>query len=87
MVLFCLFFFLYKTAVLPNRIKVLTALVGRLSLSVGRENGPEWGLKTVAINLNFLLFKQTLHSVASVLGPHCLPMSHMTQMSQSKFYR
>ena len=27
---------------------------GRLSLSVGWENGPEWGLKTVSFNLNFL---------------------------------
>ena len=32
------------------RIKVLTALVGRFSLSVGWENGPEWELKTVSFN-------------------------------------
>ena len=32
------------------KIKALTALVGRLSLSPGWENGPEWGLKTVSFN-------------------------------------
>ena len=32
------------------KIKALTALVGRLSLSVGRGNGHEWGLKTVSFN-------------------------------------
>ena len=32
-------------------IKVLIALVGRLSLSVGWENGPERGLKSVSFNL------------------------------------
>ena len=31
-------------------IKVLRALVGQLALSVGWENGPEWGLKTVSFN-------------------------------------
>ena len=34
-----------------DKIKVLTALVGRLSLSVGWENGPELRLKTVSFNL------------------------------------
>ena len=34
-----------------DKIKVLIALVGRLSLSVGWENGPELGLKTVSFNL------------------------------------
>ena len=33
-----------------QKIKVLTALVDRLSLSVGWENGPERGLKTVLLN-------------------------------------
>ena len=33
-----------------GKIKALTALVGRLSLSVGWKNGPEWGLKTVLFN-------------------------------------
>ena len=32
------------------KIKALTALVGRLSLSVGWENGPEQGLKPVSFN-------------------------------------
>ena len=32
------------------KIKVLTTLVGQLSLSVGWENGPEWGHKTVSLN-------------------------------------
>ena len=36
------------------KIKTLTALVGRLSLSVGCDNGPERGRKTVSIFLNFL---------------------------------
>ena len=31
-------------------IKALTILVSRLSLSVGRENGPEWALKTASFN-------------------------------------
>ena len=31
-------------------IKALTALVGRLSLSLGWENGPERGIKTVSLN-------------------------------------
>ena len=31
-------------------IKALTALVGRLSLSVGWENGPGQGLKIVSFN-------------------------------------
>ena len=31
-------------------IKVLTALVGRLSLIVGGENGPEQELKNVSLN-------------------------------------
>ena len=29
-------------------IKAMTALVGPLFLSVGGENGPEWGIKTVS---------------------------------------
>ena len=33
-----------------KKIKVLTALVGPLSLSVGWENGPEQGSKTVSFN-------------------------------------
>ena len=32
--------------------KVLTAQLGRLSLSVGRENGPEWGFTTVTVTFN-----------------------------------
>ena len=35
---------------LSLKIKALTALLGRLSLSVGLENGPEQGLKTVSSN-------------------------------------
>ena len=34
-----------------QRIKVLIALVGRLSLCVGWENGPECGLTIVSLNL------------------------------------
>ena len=30
--------------------QALTALAGRLSLSVGLENGPEWGLKALSLN-------------------------------------
>ena len=33
-----------------NKIKALRVLVGRLSLGVGRENGPERGLKTILFN-------------------------------------
>ena len=33
-----------------GKIKALRALVDRLSLSVGLENGPERGLKTVLFN-------------------------------------
>ena len=32
------------------KIKALTALLGQLSLSVGWENGPERGLKTISFN-------------------------------------
>ena len=35
---------------LRNYIEALTARLGRLSLSVGWENGPEWGFKTVSFN-------------------------------------
>ena len=35
-------------------IKVLTALVGRLSLGVGWENGPEQGLRIFHTTLIFL---------------------------------
>ena len=34
-------------------IKALTALMGRLSLSVGWENGPDHELKTVSFNPSF----------------------------------
>ena len=44
-------------------IKALTALVGRLSLSVGWENGPERGRKTDSLILNFLKFKQTMQTL------------------------
>ena len=37
-------------AYLQIKIKTLTALVGWLSLNVGWENGPEWGLKTISFN-------------------------------------
>ena len=37
-----------------KRIKVLTALVGRLSLNVGRENGPERRRRLFHLILNFL---------------------------------
>ena len=37
-----------------RKIKALTALVSRSSLSVGWENGSIRGLKTVLFNLNFL---------------------------------
>ena len=33
-----------------SKIKALTALLGRLSLTVGWENGPERGLETVSFN-------------------------------------
>ena len=36
-----------------HQIKALTALEGRLSLSVGCENGPEKGLKTISCNPEF----------------------------------
>ena len=67
-------------------IKVLTALVGPLSLSVGWENGPERGIKTfiqplTSCNLGSADLDQMPHSVASDLGMHCLPRS------QSRFYR
>ena len=35
---------------LQNQIKAMTALVGRLSLSVGWKKSPERGLKTVSFN-------------------------------------
>ena len=35
---------------MKEKIEVLTALIGRLSLNVGWENGPERGLKTVLFN-------------------------------------
>ena len=38
------------SGLIPRIIKALTALVGRLSLSVGWENGPKQGLKTVSFN-------------------------------------
>ena len=60
----------------------------RLSLSVGRENGPEWGLKTVLFNLSLSVIlansadpDQTPRSAASNLGLRCFPTF------QSKFYR
>ena len=63
-------------------IKALTALVGRLSLSVGGENGPEQGLKTVSFNSEVPVIyanskdpDQTPRSAASDLGLYCLPMS------------
>ena len=37
-----------------SRIKVMAALVGRLSLSIVWENGPERGMKTVSFKPNFL---------------------------------
>ena len=42
----CFVFWRYKT----NKIKELTKLVGRLSLTVEWENGPERRLKTVSFN-------------------------------------
>ena len=57
-----------------SRIKALTALVGRLSLSLGWENGPEWELKTVLFNPQLPVIKtnsadpdQTPRSVANIL--------------------
>ena len=41
---------LLKTDLLQKAIKALTALVGRLSLSVGWENDPERGFRTVSFN-------------------------------------
>ena len=74
-----------------GKIKALTALVGQLSLSVGWDNDPEQGLKTVSFNpeLPVILANSTdtdqmPHSAASDRGLYCLPVS---QMSQSRFYR
>ena len=74
-----------------QRIKALIALVGRLSLIVGWENGPEHGLKTASFNPKLHVIEanstdpdQTPRSAASDLGLHSLPMS---QMSRSRFYR
>ena len=70
------------------RIKVLIALVGWLSLSIGWENGPEQGRKPVSfipklpvIYANSADPDQMPHSVASDLGLHRL------SMPQSRFYR
>ena len=38
----------------PNLNKALTALEGRLSLSLGKENIPEWGLRLFHLTRNFL---------------------------------
>ena len=53
----------------------------RLSLSVGWENGPEWGRKIVSFNpylpvtyANSADPDQTLRFAVSDLGLHCLPM-------------
>ena len=58
--------------------------MGRLSLSVGWEYGPERGIKTVSCKPLLLLIKansadpdQTPRSAASDLGLHCLPMSQI----------
>ena len=42
-----------QTALRRKKIKALTALVGRVSLSVGWENGPERELKTISFNSYF----------------------------------
>ena len=64
-----------------NLIKALTALVGRLSLTVGWENGPERGLKTVSFNpslpviyVNTRVLDQTPRSVTSNLVPALSPV-------------
>ena len=44
--------------ILTKLIKVLTALLGRLSLGVGGKNGPEWELKTVLFNPPLKFSKQ-----------------------------
>ena len=69
-------------------IKALTTLLGRVSPSVGRENGPERGLKTVSYNHCLPVIEsnsadpdQTPQNAASDQGLHCLPMS------QSRFHR
>ena len=65
-----------------NVIKALTTLVGRLSLKVGCENGPERGLKAVSLKrlLPVILANsadpdQMPRSVASDLRLRCLPIS------------
>ena len=45
------------------RIKVLTSLVGRLSLSVSCENGPERRLKSISFNPKLPGFKQTAQTL------------------------
>ena len=75
-------------SVTPRKIiKALKALVGRLSLHVGWENGSERGFKTASFNpylpviqANSAKPNQMLHSGASDLGLHCLPLS------KTKFY-
>ena len=61
-----------------------TALAGRLSLSVGWENSPEWPLTIVSFNPFPVIYAksaapdQTPSSVEFDLGLYCLPMSEMS---------
>ena len=48
------------TNIISFIIKALTALMGRLSLSVGWEDGPIQRLKMFHLTLNFLSIKQTV---------------------------
>ena len=56
-------FFTQKRLQLMSTVKVLTTLVGRLSQSVGLEDGLGWGLIQFHFALYFLLFKQTVQTL------------------------
>ena len=80
--------YIWFVSISTSLIKALTALVGRLSSSVGSEYGSKRGFTTVSSNPKLFVIcvnsadpDQTPRSKASDLGLHFLPMS------QSRFYR